>query len=50
MLLPLGLRLPMYPGFFTWVNRRFGAIRSRVLGTRWGMNLALVIGTIARKE
>lgn len=49
-LLPVGIRLPMYPTFFTRVRNRCGRLRSRLLGTRIGMHTALVIGTIARKR
>ncbi len=50
VLLPAGLRLPMYPRFFTWLRKRTVRIRSAVLDTRWGIYTALVIGTIARKR
>jgi ubiquinone/menaquinone biosynthesis C-methylase UbiE len=48
-LIPVGIRLPMYPAFFTWVRGRSGRLRSAILGTRLGRSTALVIGTIARK-
>lgn len=49
-LLPIGIRLPMYPALFGWVRRRSAGIRRAVLGTRFGMYTALVIGSIARKR
>ncbi|MBN1164670.1 MAG: class I SAM-dependent methyltransferase [Candidatus Krumholzibacteriota bacterium] len=49
-LLPAGIRLPMYPRIFTWMRKRFAGWRGRILRTRLGLNLALVVGTIARKE
>ncbi|HUV36821.1 MAG TPA: class I SAM-dependent methyltransferase [Patescibacteria group bacterium] len=49
-LLPAGIHLPMYPALFTWVRNRSAGIRSAVLGTRFGIYTALVIGTIARKK
>lgn len=45
-----GLRLPMYPRIFTFLRRRFGRLRSRLLGKRWILYTTLVVGTLARKE
>jgi SAM-dependent methyltransferase len=49
-LLPVHIRLPMYPRFFAFMDRLIAPIRSYVLGRRWGLYTALVIGTIARKQ
>lgn len=49
-LLPIGIRLPMYPSFFALVRKTCRRVRSILLGTRAGMYTALVIGTIARKR
>ncbi len=49
-LLPIGIRLPMYPSFFAMVRKRCGRMRRVLLGMRIGMYTALVIGTIARKR
>ena len=48
-LLPIGLRLPMYPAVFTSLRRVFRPVRDAILRSRWGMDTAVVIGTIARK-
>jgi SAM-dependent methyltransferase len=49
-LLPARIRLPMHPLFFAFMDRFIAPIRSYVLGRRWGLYTALVIGTIARKD
>ncbi len=49
-LLSAGIRLPMYPAIFTVMNRLFGGLRSFILGRRWGLYTAVVVGTIARKN
>lgn len=48
-LLPLGLRLPMYPRLFSFLRRRFRPLRDLILRSRIGMNTAVVVGTIARR-
>lgn len=49
-LLPIRIRLPMYPAFFNFCDSLFAPVRSFVLNKRWGLYTALVIGTIARKN
>ncbi len=45
----IGVSLPMYPRIFTVTGRLFKGVRRTILRTRWGLNTAVVIGTIARK-
>ena len=48
-LLPLGARLPMYPRLFSFLRRRFRPLRDAILRSRPGIDLSVVVGTIARK-
>lgn len=49
-LLQMRIRLPMYPAFFKFIDTLIAPVRSFILGRRWGLYTALVIGTIARKR
>ncbi len=48
-LIPLGVKLPMYPRIFSWIGEKLAGPRERFLVTRMGVNCSVVIGTIARK-
>jgi ubiquinone/menaquinone biosynthesis C-methylase UbiE len=49
-LMPVGLRLPLYPGVFTLFGRIFGGLRRRLLERRAALYTTVIVGTIARKE
>lgn len=49
-LIPAGIRLPMYPAFFTFTRRIFHGMRERVLATRAAIYTTVIVGTIARKR
>jgi hypothetical protein len=49
-LLPLGIRLPMYPRVFAAVRRCFGRWRTSLLRRRWALYTTLVVGTVASKN
>lgn len=44
------IRLPMYPWIFRFIGERFLTLRTWLLGMRWALYTAVVIGTLARKE
>lgn len=48
-LLPLGVRIPMYPLVFAVFRKCFKGMRAYILSKRWGLYTTVVIGTIARK-
>ncbi len=49
-LLPVGIRLPMYPVIFTLTRKLFAGMRARILGTRLALYTTVVTGTIAKKK
>jgi ubiquinone/menaquinone biosynthesis C-methylase UbiE len=49
-LIQAGLRLPMYPRFFTFLRRVFKGVRGRLLSIRPVLYTTVVIGTIARRD
>jgi len=49
-LIPIGVRLPMYPRVFVALGRAFGGFRGRFLERRAALYTTVVVGTIARKE
>jgi hypothetical protein len=49
-LIPVGLRLPMYPAVFTSFEKAFGGLRRSLLERRAALSTTVVVGTIARKE
>jgi len=47
--LSLGIRLPMYPGFFSFIRRTFKPLRDFLLARRAVLYTTVIIGTIAVK-
>lgn len=50
LLLGCGLKIPMYPGMFRFIEKKFGSFRRWLSGQRWTMYTTVVIGTIAIKK
>jgi ubiquinone/menaquinone biosynthesis C-methylase UbiE len=49
-LLPLGIRLRLYPKIFLFIRNSFTGLRSFILKRRWALYTTLIVGTIARKN
>ncbi len=49
-LMQIGIRISMYPAFFSFLKKMFVIPRTLILKMRWALYTVVVIGSIARKE